>query len=144
MAPGDLLEDGTRRGSARARQLPEELLDARGRGDPEELQDPGAGVAQPVPGLFRRVDYRARHDRHRLTLERGASLPLVDKEHLVAVQVPVDGDLRARQERLGPHGERGAGASGVDFEDHLAGGGRPQLEGFAFGGLQDVLDGVRA
>ena len=92
-----------------------------------------------MPGLSRDVDRRPGHDGHRFLFDRGAPLALVYKQHLILMVVPVHGNLRARQERLGAHDHRPSRFLWIDFDDDLPGSGRTELQNLALTGLEDTF-----
>lgn len=110
--------------SAEARHVTEKLFNpGRGRG-PRDVQQPGSGVAQPVPCLPRHIERRPRQDGHGFPFERRPPLPLIDEQHFILGKVAVDGDRRPGRQALSAHGEARPRAPGIDVHNHLPGRGR--------------------
>lgn len=98
-----------RRGGAPTGEIAEKGFHARRRRRPRNLKRPCAGIAQAMPGAAGHVQHRPGDDDDDPLIQGRAGLPFVDEQHLILIEMLVDGDLRAGQERLGACGKRRAG-----------------------------------
>jgi hypothetical protein len=105
--------------------VPEHVLEAGGRDDPQQLEIAAPGILDAVPDAPAHEDHAAAPKRHAAVLEYRRAAPRVYEDDFILVLVQVHRDRRAAPEPLPARGDkRRPRASAIDLDRHVAAPGR--------------------
>ena len=88
--------EGTRiNGLTQAGKFSKQFFKASRNSAPCHLEHTGSRIAHAIPMPAWHRHHHPRQHRHRLLIHRRASLPLMNKEDLIVITIPMDGEMAA-------------------------------------------------